>query len=56
MKQYVINLLRNFTERIELEKVRKNCSGNKVVFEIPRRKTADEFLIKAGEYYQKTYG
>jgi hypothetical protein len=55
-EQYVINLLRNFTERIELKKAEKNVVVIKWYLRFPDEKTADEFLLKAGEYYEKTYG
>jgi hypothetical protein len=55
-EQYVINLLRNFTEKIELEKAEKTVVVIKWFLRFPDEKTADEFLLKAGEYYEKTYG
>ena len=55
-EQYVINLLRNFTEKIELEKVEKTVVVIKWHLRFPDERTADEFLVRAGEYYEKTYG
>jgi hypothetical protein len=54
-EQYVVNLLRNFTEKIELEK-EKTVVVIKWFLRFPDERTADEFLIKAGEYYRNTYG